>query len=81
MQGYGGGIPTRLHTGLVWDPHCIVSGQTQQKILFPNNLFIVACVFVAAGTCLTSRCLAMTVYSCSTIPAFRRHVTIFVRFA
>jgi hypothetical protein len=29
-----------------------------------------------AGTCLPSRCLAMNVYSGSTIPAFRRHVTV-----
>jgi hypothetical protein len=36
----------------------------------------VAYVFVAAGTCLPSRCLAMNVYSGSAIPAFRRHVTI-----
>jgi hypothetical protein len=36
---------------------------------------IVACVFISAGTCLPSRCLAMIVYSGSAIPAFRRHVT------
>jgi hypothetical protein len=39
---------------------------------------IVACVFVAAGMCLPSRCLAMNVYSDFTIPAFGRHVTIFI---
>jgi hypothetical protein len=33
-----------------------------------------ACVFVAAGMCLPSRCLAMDVCSGSTIPAFRPHV-------
>jgi hypothetical protein len=37
---------------------------------------IVACVFVATGICLPSRCLAMDVSSGPTIPAFRRHVTI-----
>jgi hypothetical protein len=38
---------------------------------------IVACVFVAAGMCLPSCCLAMNIYSDFTIPAFGRHVTIF----
>jgi hypothetical protein len=80
-QGYGGDIRTRLHRGLAWVPHYIVSGRTQQKTQFPNNLIIVACVFVAAGRCLPSRSLAMNVYSYSTIPAFMRHVTIFMRFA
>jgi hypothetical protein len=42
-----------------------------------KNSSIVACVFVATGTCLTSCCLAMDVSSDSTIPAFRRHVTIY----
>jgi hypothetical protein len=37
---------------------------------------MVACVFFAAGTCLPSRCLAVDVSSGSTIPAFRRHVTV-----
>jgi hypothetical protein len=41
-----------------------------------NNFSIVACVFVAAGTCLPSRCLAMDVSYGSTIPAFRRHVIV-----
>jgi hypothetical protein len=36
----------------------------------------VACVFVAAGMCLPSRCLVINVYSDFTIPAFGRHVTI-----
>jgi hypothetical protein len=40
---------------------------------------IVVCVFVAAGMCLPSRCLAMNVYSDFTTPAFGRHVTIFSR--
>jgi hypothetical protein len=38
---------------------------------------IVACVFAAPGICLSSRCLAINVYSDFTIPAFGRHVTIF----
>jgi hypothetical protein len=39
---------------------------------------IVSCVFVAAGICLRSRCLAMNVYSDFTTLASRRHVTIFI---
>jgi hypothetical protein len=34
-------------------------------------------VFVAAGISLPSRCVAINVYSDFTMPAFRRHVTIF----
>jgi hypothetical protein len=37
---------------------------------------IVVCLFVSAGMCLPSRCLAKNVYSDFTIPAFGRHVTI-----
>jgi hypothetical protein len=37
---------------------------------------LVACVFVAAGMCLPSRCLAMDVCSGPTILAFRRHITV-----
>jgi hypothetical protein len=37
---------------------------------------IVTCLLVSLGTCLPNRCLAMNVYSCSAISAFRRHVTI-----
>jgi hypothetical protein len=39
---------------------------------------IVACVFVAAGMYLQSHCLAMDVSSDLTIPAFGRHVTVFI---
>jgi hypothetical protein len=39
-------------------------------LLHSNESYsIVACVFVAAGICLPSRCLAMDVYSDFTIPA------------
>jgi hypothetical protein len=38
---------------------------------------IIAYVFVSAGMCLPSRCLAMNVYSNLAIPAFGHHVTIF----
>jgi hypothetical protein len=37
---------------------------------------IVTCLFISAGNCLPSRCVAMDVYSGSTVPAFRRRVTI-----
>jgi hypothetical protein len=35
-----------------------------------------AVVFLAEGTCLLNRFLAITVYYDSTIPSFRRHVTL-----
>jgi hypothetical protein len=41
------------------------------------SYLIVACVFVAVGICLPSRCLTMNVCSDFTIPAFGRQVTIF----
>jgi hypothetical protein len=40
-----------------------------------TNIFS-SCVFVAAGTCLTRRCLAMVVHYGSTTAAFRCHVTL-----
>jgi hypothetical protein len=39
---------------------------------------IVACLFVAIGMCLPSRCLAMNVYSDFTIPTFGRHIKIYL---
>jgi hypothetical protein len=42
---------------------------------------IAACVFVAAGMCLPSRCLAMNVYSDFTVPTFKCYVTIFLKLA
>jgi hypothetical protein len=41
-----------------------------------GSYFTVACVFVAAGIGLPSRCLAMIACSHFTIPAFGRHVTV-----
>jgi hypothetical protein len=41
-----------------------------------NSSFTAASVFVASETCLQSRWPAMSVTSGSTIPAFRRHVTL-----
>jgi hypothetical protein len=66
-----------LNSQFAWYPHYIASGHTQQKTPFPNNPFIVACVFVAVGTCLPSHCLAINVSSGSPIPVFRHHVTIY----
>jgi hypothetical protein len=44
--------------------------------IVPKNSSVVACVSIAAGTCLLSRCPAMSVYSGSATPAFRRHVKV-----
>jgi hypothetical protein len=45
--------------------------------LYSNKSYlIVAYVFVAAGMCLPSRCLAMKIYSDFAIPAFWRHVAV-----
>jgi hypothetical protein len=56
-------------------PYCWEGVITVQ--LHSNGSYsIVACVFVAAGMCLPSRCLAMNVYSDFTIPAFGLHVTV-----
>jgi hypothetical protein len=62
-----------------WDRRYVASGRSQRKHCFhryPNNTSVVACLLVAAGTCLQRRCLAMNMYSGSTLLAFRRHVTI-----
>jgi hypothetical protein len=46
-------------------------------LLHSNGTYsIVACVFVAGGICLSSRCLAMKVYPDFGIPAFGYHMTI-----
>jgi hypothetical protein len=42
---------------------------------------IVVCVFIAAGMCLPSRCLAMHVYSDFTISTIGRHVTIYFKWS
>jgi hypothetical protein len=42
-------------------PRYLASGRPQQKTPFPNNPFIVADIFVAAGTCLPSPCLAIKI--------------------
>jgi hypothetical protein len=74
-----------------WDPRYIASRRTHKKhrflyccesvltaLLYMNgNYSIVACIFVAAGMCLPSRCLAMNVYYDFTIPDFGRHITMY----
>jgi hypothetical protein len=67
---------SQLFPQLAWGLRYIASGPTPQKTPFVTNSSIVAHVFTVAGTCLPSRCLAMNIYSGSTIPAFRRHVTL-----
>jgi hypothetical protein len=59
-----------LNTPIVvcWPSRCLETGSST-----------VACVFVAAGICLPSHCLAMYVCSGSTVPAFRRHVTLHLK--
>jgi hypothetical protein len=44
--------------------------------LHRNGSSVVACVYVAAGMCLPSRCIAVDVCSDSTLLVFRCHVTI-----
>jgi hypothetical protein len=68
------------NTQLVWDPRYKTSGRIQQETPFSNSPFIFACIFVAAGTRLPSRYITMNVYSGSTIPAFRRHSTMYFLF-
>jgi hypothetical protein len=45
------------YTALLWKlrKHCFHN--------YPNSTLIVACLFIAAGTCLPSRCLAVNIYS------------------
>jgi hypothetical protein len=56
------------------DPLYVASGRIHRKNGFhcyPKNTSIVACLFVASETYLPRRCLAINVYSDSTITAFR----------
>jgi hypothetical protein len=72
--------PLQSSTAHITTKHKVSSSITtlHEPKTSPNNTPIVACVFIAAGTCLPSRCLAMNVSSSSTIPAFRSHVTVFL---
>jgi hypothetical protein len=62
--------PHRKHSFYCW------WGVFTARMHSNGSYSIVTCVFVEAGMCLPSRCLAMNVYSDFTIPAFRRHVTV-----
>jgi hypothetical protein len=57
-------------------PLCSCEGVLTAPLHSSGSYSIVACVLVAAGMCLPSRCLAMNVYSDFTIPAFGCHVTL-----
>jgi hypothetical protein len=79
----------RLSFGMVWQPFRLGTQlillikfrhelhRKHRFFLYLQNCLTVACVFAVAGTCLTSRRLAVDVSSGSTIPTFRRHSTIF----
>jgi hypothetical protein len=78
--------PTLLNWTLLYN-HFARTTQKTQRLYCWEGVFavplhsygrysVVACVFVAAGMCLPSRCLTMNIYSHFTIPAFGRHVTI-----
>jgi hypothetical protein len=62
--------PRRKHSLSCW------KGVFTAPLHSERSYSIVACVFVAAGMCLPSRCLAMDVCSEFTIPAFGCHVTL-----
>jgi hypothetical protein len=51
----------------------------QQQVVYQESAALATALsrcFFSSGTCLPGRCLAMDVYSGSTISAFRRHVTL-----
>jgi hypothetical protein len=67
--------PTIPSTGLGSSLYSFGTYPTENTV--SNNSSIVACIYVAAGTCVPSRRLLVDVSSGSTIPNFRRHFTIF----
>jgi hypothetical protein len=69
-----GSVPTENTAS--WQFPCCYIGVFNSP-LYRNGSSILACVFISAGTCLPSRCLAINVYPASTIPAFRQHGTLF----
>jgi hypothetical protein len=58
------------------DPRYVASRRTQRITPLLNNSSVVVRVFVPAGMCLPSSCLAIDVFSHFTIPAFGAHVTL-----
>jgi hypothetical protein len=57
-------------------PFCCREGVFTAPLHSNGSYSFVACVFVAAGMCLPSRCLAMNVYPDFAVPAFGRHITV-----
>jgi hypothetical protein len=55
--------------------NCCRPSPTQSTVSRGSS--IIVCVSVAAGACIPSRCLAITAYSGSARPAFRRHDTVY----
>jgi hypothetical protein len=82
----------RLETQLTlpnWTLLCNHFARTMQKrqplycwegVLCNGSYSIVAYLFVVAGMCLLSHCLAMNIYSDFAIPVDVRHVAIYLRF-
>jgi hypothetical protein len=64
---------SRKHSFCCWE------GLFTSPLHSNGSYSIVAWVFVAAGMCLPSRCLAIKDYPDFAIPAFGRHVTILTR--
>jgi hypothetical protein len=66
-------------TTLKTQPLCCWEGVLTAPLHSNGRYSIVACVFVAVGMCLPSRCLVMNSYSDFTIPAFGCHVMLRIR--
>jgi hypothetical protein len=60
---------------------CCYRGVFTSPLHRNDSSSIIAYVFISAGTCLPSRCLAMTVQAGSTIQRFGRHVTVIIRYS
>jgi hypothetical protein len=72
---YGGSSAVKT-LRLETQPLCCLEGVFTALLNSNGSYSIVACIFIAAGMCLPSRCLTTNVSSDFTIPAFGRHVTI-----
>jgi hypothetical protein len=60
------------------EPLCCWEGVLTASLHNNESYSIVVCVFVAAGMCLPSRCVAMNVCYDFIILAFERHIAIFI---
>jgi hypothetical protein len=65
--------PPRKHTLSIFG-----KARLRSRCIATEISSVVACVFVAVGMSLPSRCLAMNVYSDLTIPAFGRNATKYI---